>query len=55
MSAKRFKTKYFPNYTLFEAMVPAHASYAWKNICSVRDLFMKGLWRRVGNCKSICI
>ena len=46
---KVFKARFFPNCSILEAPEVNGGSYAWKSICSDRDVVKRGMVWRIGN------
>ncbi|XP_075670283.1 putative mitochondrial protein AtMg00310 [Castanea sativa] len=50
-----FKARFFPECSILEAKDSSVGSYAWKSICSARDVIRKGMVWRIGNGESVRI
>ena len=48
-----FKSKFFPNGSIFDAVVPAKCSFAWRSIMQAREVITNGAIWHVGDGLSI--
>ncbi|GLT60767.1 hypothetical protein SLA2020_335190 [Shorea laevis] len=55
LAARILKAKYFPRDSVMKAPLCKRPSFAWRSICSARDLLQEGLLWRIGDGKSVNI
>lgn len=53
--SKVLKAKYYPKDSIFSCKLSKNSSWIWQSLMSVREEFGNGIWRKVGNGRSINI